>query len=81
MQESIVGEGLCAVEIYGCFLRVDPKVTVLVCRSVGGLHRKGEKERRRTLEQRLQLQDMTSTSVRGFVFTVYVTAPQWQFPL
>jgi hypothetical protein len=37
MQECIISESLCAVEIYGRFLGVDPKVAILVCRSVGGL--------------------------------------------
>lgn len=46
MQECIVSECLCPVEIYGCFLRIYPEVAVLVRRSVSGLRRKLEKEQK-----------------------------------
>lgn len=44
MKECIIGEGLCAMEVYRGFLGVNPEVAVLICRSVGGL-RKWDKEK------------------------------------
>jgi hypothetical protein len=67
VQEGVVGEGLCSVKVYGYFWRVDPEIAVLIpCQRWA---KKLGKECN-TLEQRLQLQDMTSVSVRAFVFTV-----------
>ena len=59
------------------FRRVGPEIAVLYLPLIIV---EIERLKERPREQRLQLQKRTFRSVKGLVFTAYVTAPQWQFP-
>lgn len=74
LEESIICQVFYAVNSDSRFRRINPKISVLdiTMRTLDSKVMKGEQTR----EHDEQLQDRTLRSVKGLVFTAYLTAPQ-----